>query len=90
MRKDIIKQIAIGIGSPILVAAILSFSSDFSNTASSSDLEKAKKEAIKYTDDVMKSHEKNHVSIKEKVDAVNASNIRLEEKVDKILFLLAK
>lgn len=60
------------------------------NSISKDDLEEKFNEAKDYTDSRINDHEKLHKSISENFNDIRKDNERIEGKVDKILFLLAK
>lgn len=63
------------------------------NAASKSELskgmDKVKKESINYTDLKIDEHEKHHLYISTEIKDIKESNIRVEDKLDKILFKMA-
>jgi hypothetical protein len=73
-----------------VIPKISIFSTVITTTVTKSDLEKVEKEAKEYTDSRLVDHEKLHKSIDSNFNDMKEDNKRIEGKVDKILFLLAK
>jgi hypothetical protein len=87
-------KIAIGATITTLVGwallAMKNTNNKIKNSISKDDLDKATKEAKEYTDSRIIDHEKLHKSIEGNFKDIREDNVRIESKVDKILFLLAK
>jgi len=74
----------------LAIGALINRNKKIRNSVSKQELESGIIDAKCYTDNKIIEHEKEHRSISEIITDIKQDNVRIESKVDKILFLLAE
>lgn len=90
-RKDYIKVIIIALITTLagqLIARAFTKGDMINDAATKTELVGVKKEAFDYTDKSLLNHEKDHENLKNDVVEIKESNIRVEAKLDKVIFEL--